>query len=429
MSWPDLMIEQQKPLDYKMRIAERVIRESFSVSRHRVALAFSAGKDSTMLADFIRRFCPNLWERLHLIYGDTGVEYPECRSFWGQIIKEWKLLDRAHVARPMRTIRPELKYESQRSVWEQAIRSGQIQSILKPDGKLKRTQSIENMADAMGFQKSQLKYWPEGTRQGFWWCVDQYGWPLLGKDYSKLMARRINIDTFLSFSKSISDNPKLLAYYHVLRKVKISQACCLFLKKEPSRRIQRKLDVDVIIKGLLASESRPRAKNFLARGYLFEGHKQTYLEGDPFFHSQPFAIWTDDDIWEYQRRYNVPYSSLYDMGYRDRNGQYHKIKRNGCLWCGTDLKYPDNHMSMLRRTHPKAWWIAMNGGMADEIAKLQRMRRSKGQMALYDAMDPMTVLEIRPCYYDSLSRVVLCDETGSNAGMDEYDPEAIEDTG
>ena len=149
--------------------------------------------------------------------------------------------------------------------------------------------------------------------------------------FSKLKAHRINIDTFLRFSKSQSTSPKLLAYYRILHQVKISQVCCDFLKKEPSKRIQQQLGVDVILKGLMASEGRSRAKNFLSRGYLFQGARVDYLKGDPFWHCQPLAIWTDDDIWQYLRRYNVPYAALYDLGYRDKSGNHHKIKRNGCM--------------------------------------------------------------------------------------------------
>jgi len=162
--------------------------------------------------------------------------------------------------------------------------------------------------------------------------------------------------------------------------------------------------------------------NFLSLGYLFNVQGGDYLKGDPLWHCQPLAIWNDEDIWAYIRRYNVPYSSLYDMGYRDKTGQFHKIKRNGCLGCGTDLLYSNNHMAILRRTHPKAWWMFMHGGMAEEIKKLQRVFR-KGQLSLYDNFDPEDIMELKPCYFDSLKRVVYCDDTGTDPEMLEYDPE------
>lgn len=422
MTFSELAAEQLKPIDYKIESARSAIAAAVSSSRHRAALAFSAGKDSTVLADLIRRFFPEFWLRLHLIYGDTGVEYPECVKFWDRMVLEWSLGGRAHVAKAGRTERPQLKYESQRAIWDWLRRSGRIAEVLKDDGKLKNTWSLEKYLSEYE-RPDELRFWPSGTRKSYRWCTDQYGWPLLGKAFSKLMARRINIDTFLAFSSSKSGNAQLLNYYDVLKRVKISQACCLFLKKEPAKRVQRQLDVDLIFKGLLASESRSRAKNFLSRGYLFEGAKQDYLKGDPFFHCQPLAVWTDEDIWDYIRRFDVPYSPLYDMGYRDKSGTFHKIKRNGCMGCGTDLLYSNNHMAMLRRTHPRAWWVFMSGGMADEIKKLQQIFR-RGQLSIYDSCSAESIMELRPCHFDSLKRIVLCDDTLEIDDLMEYDPEA-----
>jgi 3'-phosphoadenosine 5'-phosphosulfate sulfotransferase (PAPS reductase)/FAD synthetase len=410
MRWRDLELEQRKPLDYKIKQAIQVIRQADETSKHCLALAFSAGKDSTVVADIIRRFCPEIWGRLHLIYGDTGVEYPECRRFWTWYVKEFNLYGRAHVARPATTIEPGLKYEAQRRIWEWAIQTGEISKVLKPDGKLKSTKALEALAPEGMITKQDI--WPAGTRMGYHWCTDQYGWPMLGKAWSKLKARRINIDTFLHFSESQSNDPKLLAYYQVLRHVKISQACCDILKKEPAERIQCELDVDVVIKGLMASESRSRAKNFLTRGYLFVGADKVYLAGDPFWHCQPIAIWRDNDVWAYIDRYQILVSTLYSMGYTDRQGTFHKIKRNGCLGCATDLLFPNNHMSMLRRTHPKAWHSFMRRGMAAEIQKLQQIRRN-GQMSLFDIFEPERLIEERPCLFDNLDRLVITDDTDS----------------
>ena len=408
MKWRELEIEQRKPLEYKIMQAVSVIQQAAETSRHRLALAYSAGKDSTVVADLVRRFCPEVWPRLHFIYGDTGVEYPECKAFWRQFVREWALGDRAHVAKPGRTTEPGLKYAAQRHIWEWAVETGEIAGVLKDDGKLKSTKALERLAPEGMVSEGDI--WPAGTRTGYWWCVDQYGWPLLGKSWSKLKARRINIDTFLRFSESQSDDPKLLRYYNVLRQVKISQACCDFLKKEPAQRVQAELGVDVIIKGLMASESRSRAKNFLTRGYLFVGAKKKYLRGDPFWHCQPIAIWTENDVWEYIQRYGVPYADLYDMGYTDKSGEFHKIRRNGCLGCATDLLFKNNHMSMLRRTHPKAWQSFMRKGMAAEIQKL-RQARSDGQMTLFDVFAPGRLIDERPCVFDELDRIIVTDDT------------------
>ena len=53
MNWHELHLEQQADLDHKIAIANRVIAEAFSTGT-RPALAFSGGKDSTVLWHLIR---------------------------------------------------------------------------------------------------------------------------------------------------------------------------------------------------------------------------------------------------------------------------------------------------------------------------------------------------------------------------------------
>lgn len=426
ISFRDLEQEQSRDLDYKIATAVKAIEVALAVCRHRPALAFSAGKDSTVLWHLIRTNFPEQAARVSIIYGNTGVEYPECVKFARRLSKEWGS-GNFYETIPGRTELAGLKYSAQQEIMQYLIAEGRIHEVLKPDGKLKSTNSLERACPPHlqeRFEREKL-IWPEGTRKGYWWCIDQYGWPLLGKAKSKLKARRINIDCFLRFSKSQSDDQTLLNYYQLLKQCKFSQACCDVLKKEPSENLQVELDVDVIFKGLMAAESRPRQTNFVTRGYLFKSHRPHLggKDGDPFWHCNPISIWTDDDIWEYIKRFNVPYSSLYDMGWTDKSGTYHKIKRNGCMGCGTDLLYPNNHMAMLRRTHPKQWMTFMSKGMAAEIRNIQIAKRN-GQVSIMDVYEANDLLEIRPCAFDRIDSLVWEDETWDDEEHD-FDPEVV----
>jgi len=413
ISYVNLEKEQKKDLDYKILTAVNAIREAFKVCRHRAAVAFSAGKDSTVLWHLIKNHFPEYSAKMAIVYGNTGVEYPECIKFARYLAKEWGGSN-FHEAKPGKTDKEGLRYNAQREVLEYLIQEGRVDEVLKDDGKLKATKTLESACPKHLYEKFKREklIWPAGTRKSYWWCVDQYGWPILGKARSKLKARRINIDCFLRFSKSQSEDPKLLAYYDLLRQVKFSQACCDILKKEPSERVQAELDIDVIFKGLMAAESRPRQINFITRGYLFKSHRPHLggKYGDPFWHSNPISIWTDNDIWEYIRRFNVPYASLYDMGWKDKSGKFHKIKRNGCMGCATDLLFPNNHMAMLRRTHPKAWSVYMRRGMAAEIQKV-RIAKQNGQPSIFDVYEAKELLQLRPCIFDRVDHLVLEDDT------------------
>lgn len=425
MTYKQLEAEQEKTLDYKIEKAVEAIRKGFSVSKHTPALAFSGGKDSTVLWDIIRRFLPEEAKRLHIIYGNTGVEYPESLKFAREIGKEWGGKN-FHETTPLLLEKDGLKYEAQVEVLRYMVENDRLSEILKPDGKLKRTDILDDLCppEMMEDFKKRRLIWKAGTPKNYFWCIDQYGYPLLGKAFSKLKAHRINIDCFLTFSESKSQKPELAAYYDILRDVKISQACCDILKKEPSEKLQAELDVDVIFKGLMASESRTRQTNFLSRGYLFESHRDHLPEGDSFWHCNPISIWTDDDIWEYINRFTVAYSPLYDRYWEDENGDVHLIPRNGCMPCGTDLLYPNNHLATLRRTHPQSWKVFMKRGMAAEIQKLQRAKRN-GQFSVMDFIgDADYLIENRPCAFDRIDQLVMSEIAGDR-NVTEYDPEEL----
>lgn len=430
MTYNTLAEEQKKPLDYKIEKAREAIARGFHVCRHTPALAFSGGKDSTVLWDLMRRYFPEQEQRLHIIYGNTGVEYPESLRFAREIGAEWGG-ERFHEVRPLPLEKDGLKYDAQCQVLKMIVEQDRLGEILKPDGKLKRTTILDELCLPELWERFREEnlVWKAGTPKSYFWCVDQYGWPLLGKAFSKLKAHRINIDCFLTYSSSRSQKPELAAYYDILREVKISQACCDILKKEPSEHMQVQLDVDVIFKGLMAAESRTRKTNFCTRGYLFESHRDHLPKEDSFWHCNPISVWTDDDIWEYIRRFDVPYSPLYDMGWAEEDycdGETYKIKRNGCMACGTDLLFPQNHLATLRRTHPKAWEVFMRRGLADEILKLQRAKRN-GQYSVFDYIGSTDYLiDSRPCAFDRIDTIVLDDLT-ENQGMTEYDPEETED--
>lgn len=415
ISFRKIFKEQKKPLDYKIKTAVKAIAKGFRVSRHKAAIAFSGGKDSTVLWHIIRTYFPN--KTPEIIFGNTGVEYPESLRFARKLGREWGG-EHFHETKLGRREAEGLKYEAQRAVLEWLMSAGRVGEVLKADGKLKSTAALERAATPEmweDFRRRKL-VWPAGTLMSYWWCADQYGFPIMGKAASKLDARRINIDCFLRFSQSSSDKDELREYYGILRECRISQNCCKLIKKDPSERLQAELGVDVIFKGLMASESRTRRTNFSTRGYLFKSSRP-YLGDDPFYHCNPISIWTDDDIWEYIRKYDVPYSPLYDMGYTDSRGIEHKIKRNGCLGCATDILYKDNHMAMLRATHPRQWRAVMNYGMAAELKKLAEVR-SRGLPTILDVLDARELLERRPCAFDDMA-----DKLDAAWLPDEYDPE------
>lgn len=293
---------QAMELDAKIRYANRLIEAGLELA-DMPCVAWSGGKDSTVMLHLVRQFDPDIV----VLFNDTKVEFPETLKFVRRVSKEWGL--NLHVAKPER-------------------------------GK------------------------------DFWWCVEQYGWPLFGKAAAR---RTTNLPE--RYAKVRSSG------------VRITAQCCYWLKEKPSLRVYRALGIDVLFLGLMASESRLRLFQWCRTGDLY-WNKEKGL-----WHVLPLAVWTDEDIWEYHRRHDLPLCELYAMGHR----------RNGCWPCGMGIGFPDNHLALLRRTHPKLWrFLMIDKGLARELLKV-KLALDDGQMNLFAATwDIEALLRQRPCFFDRL---------------------------
>lgn len=73
----DLRTMQDWTLERKIRVTQTRILEWSARYNGAVYISFSGGKDSTVLLDLARRVIPNI----PAVFVDTGLEYPEIRSF------------------------------------------------------------------------------------------------------------------------------------------------------------------------------------------------------------------------------------------------------------------------------------------------------------------------------------------------------------
>lgn len=73
----DLKQMQSLPLDIKIEMTKRRIKEWYEAFDGNVYVSFSGGKDSTVLLHIARQMYPDI----PAVFVDTGLEYPEIRSF------------------------------------------------------------------------------------------------------------------------------------------------------------------------------------------------------------------------------------------------------------------------------------------------------------------------------------------------------------
>lgn len=93
----------------------------------------------------------------------------------------------------------------------------------------------------------------------------------------------------------------------IMPPTRMARYCCRILKEQggASR---------IVITGVRQQESLKRNKRQMVEQCNRDKHK-TYLN--------PIIDWSESDVWEFIRRYNIPYCSLYDKGF----------DRLGCIGC------------------------------------------------------------------------------------------------
>lgn len=186
--------------------------------------------------------------------------------------------------------------------------------------------------------------------------IEKYGYPVISKLVSRQL-RTIKNDTgknqkcrTLYLTGIASDGREVKSYklsnkYHPLidAPFKFSEQCCGIMKKSPLKDYAKKSGRKPII-GTMAEDSKFRQGVYLKSGCNAFDSKRPM--------STPMGFWTEKDIWDYIRKYNIPYSPIYDMG----------VHRTGCMFCmfGVHLEKGENRFQMMKKTHPKLWDYCIN---------------------------------------------------------------------
>jgi len=276
----ELRQKQSLPLDIKLSMTKRRIRQWYEYWKGNIYIAFSGGKDSTVLLNIVRSLYPNV----PAVYVNTGLEYPEINEFVNEI--------------------------------ENVV-------ILRPK---------------MNFKQ----------------VLDNYGVPII----SKKVARQIrelrnptkkNEATRKLFLTGITRNGNKTSNFKLSEKWKylvdapfgISEECCNIMKKNPIKQYEKDSNRKGIT-GMMASDSMLREKSYLKIGCNnYTGMK-----------SNPLSFWLEKDIWDYIKKNNIKYCSIYDTG----------VKRTGCIFCmfGIHLEKTPNRFQLMQDTHPKLYKYCMN---------------------------------------------------------------------
>jgi len=291
-SLPDGTLEQRQSLslESKVALANRRIRQWHGYWNGETYVAFSGGKDSTVLLHLVR----NLYPDVPAVFCDTGLEFPEIREFV-------RGMDQVTWLRPAMTFREIIDVHGWPVASKRVAKAVRVVRENAPGTEVSRRLYLEGI-DGRG---NPCPHWK------------------IPKRWLQLL-----------------DAPFL-----------VGEKCCDVMKKVPSRQYEKETGRKCFI-GTMVEDSWLRRRNYLQSGCnAFSGSRPV---------SHPLAVWSQEDIWDYISQHNLPYSSVYDMGYHN----------TGCIYCafGAHREKEPNRFQLLRETHPALWRYCMKDlGLQDVL--------------------------------------------------------------
>lgn len=199
----------------------------------------------------------------------------------------------------------------------------------------------------------------------------KYGYPVASKDVAKKVqyAKRGSNWAKKFVDGTAVDSEGRPSRYRVSEKwlklmdapFEVSAYCCDVMKKRTTQRYEKETGRKPII-GTLAVESKIREQAWKRNGCnAFDAQKPK---------SSPLSFWTEQDVLQYIKRFNIPYASIYgDIVPTEEtirlpilNEEVDVLKttgcdRTGCMFCmfGCHLEKEPNRFQRMKETHPKQY--------------------------------------------------------------------------
>lgn len=190
--------------------------------------------------------------------------------------------------------------------------------------------------------------------------------------------------------------------------VNMSELCCNVLKHAPFKKVSSEQQWTINFAGLRADESRARELAIKRDGPLYYASSWEQTRVNPIVH------WTNEQVWEYIRKNDIPYASIYDDILINDTGAVIFKPRVGCWACMLSAKY--GYLKWLKTFKPKMYRHLMVGrGLLKRLyakkmgVELTTDANGKVQLESVEDLDVdalMDFLEVRPCFFDETLKEV-----------------------
>lgn len=334
----DLLQMQSVPLEGKIIMTQRRIREWYEAWDGQVYVSFSGGKDSTVLLHIVREMFPDV----EAVFVNTGLEYPEIQKFV-------KTFDNVTI------LRPKMRFDEVIKKYGYPVVSKEVCETVS-----QAKRSLERNDGKYTYRLQKL----DGT------LLDNDG------------------------NKSIYNQEKYKPLLYV--DFNVSNKCCSVMKKDPTKQFEKETGKKPFI-GTMAEESLLRRSRWLQYGCnSFSGGRPTsnpmsfwtkqdvlrYIKekGIPIAPVYGEVVEIGEDGLEYENNlFGTVVGSLKTTD----------CDRTGCVFCGfgCHLDKGEGRFESLKRTHLRQYEYCIGGGEYDGDGIWKPNKQGLGMGHVFDELN------------------------------------------
>lgn len=367
----DLKRFQAESLADKEQRSIAKISEWFSYWNNEVYVAFSGGKDSSVLADLCAFWCSVINAPLYMVFVDTGLEYPEIRKHVKTFAEYLRQKHKIEVVLDIR--RPQMRFDEVIKEYGYPI-IGKRQANAISLARKNLEDGIYTLRLALlGVTVEEAK--TAGLRVPSKEVLDRY---VKATDKSKFNLHKYKDLLYVDF--------------------KVSDRCCDVMKKQPAHKYEKETGRKPIL-ATMAVESALREKNWLQNGCNAFNSKHQ--------HSAPMSFWTEQDVLWYIKNNNLPIASVYgdieytvvpeqmricDFGIECGTPETLRTtgcSRTGCIFCafGCHLEDSPSRFESAKITHHRQYEYCIGGGEYNEEGTWQPNKQGLGMGHVFDGLN------------------------------------------
>lgn len=355
----ELKLLQNLPLEAKVLKSKQRIREWVSYyGTDGVYVAYSGGKDSTVLLHIVR----SLYPTVPAVYVDTGMEYPEVRRFAKRFENVVSLM-------------PKMRFDEVIKKYGYPLISKEVSECVSQARKYMRAPTPgRHMRNTRGC-----------AAHGVTRTIARVMWTLTATNQ---ITETIPDKSDRSQFSLVKWKPLLDVDFN------ISHMCCNIMKKQPSHTYTRQTGRKPML-GTMAAESRLRMEQWVKNGCNGFNMKSPV--------SNPMSFWTEQDVLQYIKSNEIEIASVYgNIDYADDqetmdfgDGICNRklcttgCSRTGCCFCGfgLHLEKGETRFQRLKITHPVLYHYCIEGGEYNADGLWQPSKNGLGMRHVFDELN------------------------------------------